>query len=55
MSIHCIVQELSLRYQVLLLSVCSRLLDHVMVLGDLLQVAIVAMLGTVLATRCRTG
>ena len=39
----------------LLLGVNSGLLDHVMVLGNLLLVATVAVLGAVLATRCRAS
>ena len=55
MAIYSVVQELSLRDQVLLLGVHGRLLDHMVVLGDLLLVATVAVFGAVLATRCRAG
>lgn len=55
MAVHSVVQELPLRDQVLLLGVHGGLLHHVMVLGNLLLVAIVAVFGTVLATRCRSS
>ena len=55
MAIYSVVQELSLRDQVLLLGVHGSLLHHVMVLGNLLLVAIVAVFGTVLATCCRSS
>ena len=55
MPVHSVVEELPLRDQVLLLDVHGGLWDHVMVLGYLLLVAVVAMFGTVLATRCRAS